>query len=308
MRLRVIDLDSSLPCQPPFLERLESGRAEHIDLTRSAASLRIMARRRAMDEFCERLSCGGYASDNIPEVTFFGSGDFHHLTAGMLRLVDEPVTVIHFDNHPDWVSFPPTYNCGAWINRALALPHIRKVVTLGPCSDDLAFPELKTGNLRAVREGRLEIRPWRRPPSRVWRDYDCGPAHRSQGGYIEWANLADEDFRAVLCDIIAELPTNAVWLTIDKDVLAEEEASTNWDQGLMSVDHLIEAVKLFALRARILGIDVCGDYSQPRFRDPFRAALAHFDHPAKPVPSAGALRRNAVTNARLLACFEEVLA
>ncbi|SEE54455.1 hypothetical protein SAMN05444161_6115 [Rhizobiales bacterium GAS191] len=308
MRLRVIDLDSSLPSQPPFMERLEAGRAERIDLTQTAASLRIVARRRAMDEFCERLADDGYASGGVPEVTFYGSGDFHHLAAGMLRLIKEPVTVIHFDNHPDWVSFPPTYNCGAWVNRVLRLPHIRKVVTLGPCSDDLAFPELKTANLGAVRQGLLEIRPWRRPPSRVWRDYDRGPAHRSQGGYIEWANLADGDWRAVLGDIIADLPTKAVWLTIDKDVLAEEEAATNWDQGLMSVDHLIEAIKLCALRARILGVDVCGDYSPPRFRDPFRAALAHLDHPAKPVPTPETLRRNAVTNARLLACFEEVLA
>jgi arginase family enzyme len=256
MRLRVLDLDSSLPSQPPFVERLKRGRAERIDLTRSATSLRIVARRRAMDAFCERLAEEGYGGDGAPEITFYGSGDFHHLTAGLLRLVEDEVTVIHFDNHPDWVSFPPTYNCGAWVNRVLALPHVRKVVTLGPCSDDLAWPELKTANLAAVREGLLEIRPWRRPPSRVWRDYDHGPAHRSQNGYIEWANLADGDWRAVLGDIIAGVPTQAVWLTIDKDVLAEEEAATNWDQGAMSVDHLIEAIKLFALRKRVLGVDV----------------------------------------------------
>jgi hypothetical protein len=307
MRLRILDLDSSLPKQAPFAERLANGRAERIDLTRSAASLRIIARRRAMDTFCERLARENYAV-GVPEVTFYGSGDFHHLAAGFLRLVNEPVTVIHFDNHPDWVSFPPTFNCGAWVNRALQLPQVRKLVTLGPCSDDLAWPELKAGNLAAVREGLLEIRPWRHPPSRVWRDYDRGPAHRSQGGYIEWANLADGDWRAALGEIIAGMPTQAVWLTIDKDVLVEEEAATNWDQGAMNVDHLIEAIKLLALRKRLLGVDVCGDYSPPRFNDPLRAALAHFDHPAKPEPPPEALRRNATTNARLIACFEEVFA
>ena len=45
-----------------------------------------------------------------------------------------------------------------------------------------------------------------------------------------------------------------------------------------------------------------------RFGDPFRAALAHFDHPAKPAPTPETLQRNATTNARLLACFEEVFA
>jgi arginase family enzyme len=308
MRLRVLDLDSSLPSQPPFAERLAGGRAERIDFTGAATSLRIVARRRAMDAFCERLNEEGYGDDGRPEVTFYGSGDFHHLTAGLLRLVEEEVTVVHFDNHPDWVSFPPTYNCGAWVNRVLHLPMVRKVITLGPCSDDLAWPELKTANLSAVKAGKLEIRPWRHAPSRVLRDYDQGPAHRSRPGYIEWANLADTDWRATLCEIIAGIATPAVWLTIDKDVLAEDEAATNWDQGAMNVDHLIEAIKLFALRKRVLGVDVCGDYSPPRFHDPFRAALAHFDHPAKPAPTPDILRRNAVTNARLLACFEEVFA
>ncbi len=307
MRLRVLDLDSSLPGQAAFAERLVSGRAERIDLTPSAPSLRILARRRAMDAFCERMAQEDYAV-GTPEVTFYGSGDFHHLAAGLLRLIKEPVTVIHFDNHPDWISFPPTFNCGAWVNRALQLPQVRKVVTLGPCSNDLAWPELKTGNLAAVREGLLEIRPWRHPPSRVWRDYDRGPGHRSRGGYIEWSNLADGDWGAALDDVIAGVPTRAVWLSIDKDVLVEEEAATNWDQGGMSVDHLIEAIKRFALRTRLLGVDVCGDYSQPRFHDPLRAALAHFDHPAKPGPTPAALHRNDATNARLIACFEEVFA
>jgi hypothetical protein len=261
-----------------------------------------------MNAICERLSEQGYGSEGVPEVTFYGSGDFHHLTAGLLRLVDEDVTVIHFDNHPDWASFPPTYNCGAWVNRALRLPHVRKVVTLGPCSDDLSWPELKTANLAALREGWLEIHPWRHAPSRVLGDYERGPAHRSRGGYIEWSNLADEDWRTTLLDIVTGIATRAVWITIDKDVLVEEEAATNWDQGGMSVDHLIEAIKLLGLRKRVLGVDICGDYSPPRFHDPFRAALAHFDHPRKPRPTAQALRRNAVTNARLLACFEEVFA
>jgi hypothetical protein len=308
MRLRVLDLDSSLTSQSPFAERLADGRAQRIDFTREATSLRIVARRSAMKAFCERLDEEGYASGDTPEITFYGSGDFHHLTAGLLRLIEEEVTVIHFNNHPDWVSFPPTYNCGAWVNRALRLPLIRKVITLGPCSGDLVWPELKTANLAAVKEGRLEIRPWRHAPSRVWRNYDEGPGHRSRGGYIEWSNLADTDWRTTLRDIIAGISTEAVWLTIDKDVLGEEEAATNWDQGAMRVDHLIEAVKLFALRKRVIGVDICGDYSPPRFHDPFRAALAHFDHPAKAAPTPEALRRNAVTNARLLACFEEVFA
>src|SRR5207237_2921907 len=39
----------------------------------------------------------------------YGSGDFHHLSALLVRRVKEPVVLVSFDNHPDWDIRPPKW-------------------------------------------------------------------------------------------------------------------------------------------------------------------------------------------------------
>ena len=97
-----------------------------------------------------------------------GSGDFHHVSAlliGMLAEANaEPLTVIHFDNHPDWVHFDGGMHCGSWVNRALALPQVQRVITIGVCSHDLVWPEFKGANLRSAwRDGKIVLLPWQSP-------------------------------------------------------------------------------------------------------------------------------------------------
>ncbi len=57
------------------------------------------------------------------------------------------------------------------------------------------------------------------------------------------------------------LPDLPVYLSIDKDVLSKEYASTNWDQGSMTLAQLKETVCAIAAQREILGIDVCGELS-----------------------------------------------
>jgi len=305
LRLRVIDLDGGVAAQEPLRGRIDAGAAARIDAADLAGRLRIVASRRALRSLASRLRPG--AGKGGPTATFYGSGDFHHLTAGLVAGLDEDVTIVHFDNHPDWVRFPATVNCGAWVNRALELPHIRKVVTIGPCSDDLVRPELQFANLDAVRDGRIALYPWRHAPSRVWGRYGRTASYRQEGGHLHWRNLAEEDWADFLAEMIATIPTRAVWLTIDKDVLARSDALTNWDQGELPLEHLLAAIERLAERRRIVGVDVCGDWSKPRFSDPFRATLAYFDHPGRLHPSPEELAVNARVNAALIDCFERVL-
>jgi len=306
MLLRVIDLDGSVAAQEPLRRRINAGAATRIDAADLAPSLRLLASRAAMGRFSDRLRGSPAPSGETP-VTFYGSGDFHHLTAGLLGEIRRDLSVIHFDNHPDWVLFPPTFNCGAWVNRALALPHVKQVVTIGPSGSDLVRPELQFANLGAVADGRIRLYPWRHPPSRVWGDYGDGASFRQQGKHLHWRNLADESWAAFLDELVEGLPTKAVWLTIDKDVLGPGEAVTNWDQGGMPLACVIEAVQRLARDCEIVGIDICGDYSPPVFADPVRATLAYFDHPALDQPSQAQLDVNATVNASLLACFAQVL-
>ena len=295
MRTRLIDLDSSIASQPPLEALAQEGLAACIDLRASAPRLRILAARSAMRDFAAAVEAAPQPGRGA-EITFYGSGDFHHLAAALVSRHDTPLTIIHIDNHPDWVTFPATHNCGAWVNRALELPQVGKIITIGPCSDDLKWPQLKSANLAAVRAGNLELFPWRAAASRLLgRDA------------MRWRNLADEDFDEFLDDLDTRIPTKAVYISIDKDALCASEAVTNWDQGDMRLAHVQALVESLARSRRILGIDVCGDYSPPRFSDPVRAALAWFDHPADPRPDAAALAINARANAALLDTFRRVL-
>lgn len=308
MQLIVIDLDG-VAAQPPLAARIADGRAARVDARDLAAKLRILAAREARREAMRRA--GRALGDRTgPPVYFYGSGDFHHLCATFLEAESEPLTVIQFDHHADWTRWPKTHNCGAWVCRALELACVDKVITLGPSGSDLDWPQLSLADLGALRAGRIELYPWSRGPSRIWGDCGEGPSHASSGGALRWRTLADEDWPAFLGELCGRIATRRVWITLDKDCLPRADAITNWDQGEMPLDRILDAIAIFAERFEIAGIDVCGDYSPPRFPDPVRAALAYFDHPTQPSPDeaarAGAV--NAAANARLLALFEERLA
>ena len=302
----MLDLDASLVAQPALAARITAGSGLRIDAGDLAPRLRIFATRRAMAELGARLDERQSEGNGCP-VIFYGSGDFHHLSTLFIQRARVPVTVIHFDNHPDWVRFPPTHNCGGWVNRALALPNVVRVITIGPCSDDLARPEWKTANLPAVANGRLEVHAWSHAPSRVLGGYGDTPGWSQRDRALHWRALASQDWDAFLSSLIARLPATALWITLDKDVLAPAEACTNWDQGTMPLDHVLRAIERLAGARDIAGVDVCGDWSPPRFSDPLRTVLAHLDHPAIATPSAQALAVNDATNARLLACLDRVL-
>lgn len=311
LSLRVVDLDGSLPEQDCFARRLASGQAKIANARDLGPGLRVMTSRKELARFSDRLYAsfgeGGPAAGDT-DVYFYGSGDYHHLTAALIARTTEPITVIHFDNHPDWCSVPSFSNCGGWVNRALALPNVVRVITIGPCSNDLIRPELQTANLSAVANGRLEVFPWRAAPSRVWRRYPDTVCGSYASGEIRWRNLADESWDGFLDELTDRLPATALWITIDKDVLSSDEATTNWDQGQMRLDQIIEALDQLVASRRIAGIDVCGDYSEPKYRNRIRAALANFDNPQREPPGEAELAKNARGNASLLKTFERLLA
>jgi arginase family enzyme len=307
MRLRLLDLDGSLRQQAPLREAAEAGVAQIIDLRAGGEGLRLWASRRQMRKFAARIAATPPPPGRGPEVTFFGSGDYHHLSHALIARVPETISVLHFDNHPDWIRLPPAFHCGSWVNRLLELPQVARVVTIGPCSNDLARPQLKGANLAALAGGRLELFPWRHAPSRVWGRIGSGPGHRQEGSYLFWQNVGGDAWRAFVDDLVTRLPTDEVWITIDKDVLAPADAVTNWDQGEMPLAALTEAIAKIGSRKQIVGIDICGEYAPPRFGSLLKRIAARLDHPAngqEPVD----LSANARTNVQLLAAFEAIAA
>ena len=66
-----------------------------------------------------------------------------------------------------------------------------------------------------------------------------------------------------------------VYLSIDKDVLANDVVQTNWDQGVMRLEELMSAIAM--LRGRVVGADVTGDISSYTYRSRLKRVLSAMD-------------------------------
>lgn len=297
MHLEILDLDGSLGGHETGFE-LGWRSIRRVALRDLGPALRLWSRAATIERARVRLQAAGNRPD--PTVTLVGSGDFHHLTALLLEGLREPTTVVHLDNHPDWVRLAPRWHCGSWVNQALRLPQVARVVTVGVCSDDLVWPGLKGGNLPALVAGRLRLLPLSHPPSRVLRRLPDGPSWRYQGGHMVWNNLADMAAATAIDTVLAQIATPRVWITIDKDVLREADAVCNWDQGRMSLAFALELIAAIGRRHAVVGADICGEYAPPGFSSAIKRWEAHRDQPRRPAPDALALERNRHTNQRLL--------
>jgi len=301
MHLQIIDLDRALDAQTSLREVAPWDSVSTIDLRDLAPRLRLWASERTMRAARGRIQA---QLRTEPTLNLLGSGDFHHLAVLLMETAREPVTVIHIDNHPDWVRLAPRWHCGSWVNQALRLPLVRRVITLGVCSADLVRPDLKGGNLPALADGRIVLLPWQHAPSRVlWRVTD-GLGHRYAKGRLVWTNIAEIGVSRALDAIISRIETPAIWLSIDKDVLAEREALTNWDQGQMPLAALVQIVAAVGAQKRIVGADICGEFSAPVHANWLKRWEARRDQPQRDA-AGDRLARNEATNRELLVAIEQ---
>ncbi|HEV3483334.1 MAG TPA: arginase family protein [Candidatus Acidoferrales bacterium] len=74
-------------------------------------------------------------------------GGDHSITYPILRAFDIPVTVMHFDAHLDtWNGAPGNLDHASWVNRAVTLPNVKKIIQIGPRG--LANDQESMGNAR----------------------------------------------------------------------------------------------------------------------------------------------------------------
>jgi arginase family enzyme len=300
MRLQILDLDGSLDTQTSLRTAAPWTAIDTVPLRDLGPRLRLWSRDRSIRAARKHLPARAG-----PTLSLLGSGDFHHLAVLLMEQASEPITVIHIDNHPDWVRLAPHWHCGSWVNRALELPQVVKLITLGVCSDDLVRPDRKGGNLPALGAGRIALFPWQHAPSRVWRRIADGPGHRYENGHLIWRNLAETGIEAGLDAIIPLITTAAIWISIDKDVLPESEALTNWDQGQMPLAAVLQTVRTLGARKRIAGADICGEFSPPRHANVFKRWEARMDQPQRASLDAALLARNEAVNRELLVAIEQ---
>ncbi|MBX5193624.1 arginase [Rhizobium sp. NZLR3b] len=277
MQLLLLHLDDALELQPDFVRACTlAGACHHAD-KRGGSAIRLWGRQKMLSELGRDISRALPSRGRGPQLAFMGSGDFHHVTALLLDMALErrPVstTLVHFDNHPDWVNFEGGMHCGSWINSALSNPRIDKVVTVGVCSSDLRNPERKGANLRWLREGKLELFPYEHPPSRVSAEYGSGASYRQDGRALYWNSISEIGEENFIDLILSRIGTEAVYFTIDKDVLAADDAVTNWDQGRMRLPYLMALISEIGSRHRVVGADVIGDYSVPSYAGGLKTRL-----------------------------------
>ena len=303
MHLEILDLDGSVRDLAGDATSPHWQSVRVLELHDLAAKLRLWSSGKTIAEARRRLRDQPEFPD--PTVTLIGSGDFHHLTPLLLERAREPVTVIHFDNHPDWMRLAPRWHCGSWVNQALRLERVARVVTIGPCSDDLAWPGLKGGNLPALASGRLRLFPWLRTPSRVMRPIPNGASYHCVANHLVWNNLAEMSPEQAARTILAQIATDAVWLTIDKDVLPEDETVSNWDQGQMPLRSVLRLIEAIGRKHRIAGADICGEYAPPGFDNALKKWEVRRDQPRRAPPDAATLARNAEATRQLLSTIEQ---
>ncbi len=292
---RVLDLDGSLTAQPALSERATIAATSQ----ELGPYLRYLCTRAALNRFAASLD-----PSQSHQLTFYGSGDFHHLTAVLLAQFRAQLSVVVFDQHPDWDITAPVACCGSWVNTALKLPHIKKIVVIGAGDEDLGGQHLLRGNTTALRNGRLEIYPATfarsQTLSRRTRRLRCA---RQSGGFIHWKTVEQLGWNDLMSHVIAGLPTRQIYVSLDKDCLVEQNAISNWDAGELKLEDVCAAIERLNRECEIVGADVTGEWSAGQPASPIFRAVSRADHPQLPIPTAAELTRNQDTNLRLLDTF-----
>ncbi|MDD5680428.1 MAG: arginase family protein [Candidatus Omnitrophica bacterium] len=289
--IRILDFDSSITSQknllakysrPPYSVRI-------VDMSDYGPLARMWVNGRDLPALHRRLEP---ADRN--KITLYGSGDFHHISTLLTEQFNEDFCVVVFDFHPDLDNLPPRFSCGSWVNLIARQKAIKKIVMLGPSSEDLNFPHNLTFNFSYFKNGRVELYPFYHKPSIT--------AFRR----IVWDNLRDKDINRFTADIAKRLPSKNIYISVDKDCLKWEHAVTNWEPGVVSLDWLLEALRALRDNANIIGMDITGDYSPATASSGFKRFCINRDHPpqlAAKIDRDEVNRINESTNLKILELF-----
>ncbi len=205
--------------------------------------------------FCRGLEgtncyCDAAAAEQIRErirpfgasgLHFLDSGNYHYVSRLWLELVTEPFDLLVFDHHTDMQepAFGGILSCGGWVRAALEeLPLLCKVYLAGPPGSS---PEA-AGETEEF-AGRV-----------IWiREEELG---RGEG--------LEEMLKGTGCKEGSEsgkADSLPLYISADKDILKQEDAMTNWDQGQVGLDELLACIRGACRVRRVIGMDVCGEAS-----------------------------------------------
>ena len=182
-------------------------------------------------EAADRI-CGEIQNYTGNGIHFIDSGNYHYMTRLWLEKQQVPFRLLVFDNHTDMQ--PPAFggllSCGGWIAASLEeLPLLQEVILVGP--DEEAYvqvePELQQKVCFLSRE--------------------------------KLSMMTAEEKEDFFKNLDADLP---LYISVDKDVLCKEDASTTWSQGDMHLSELMSFLEVVLELQNVVGMDVCGECDQ----------------------------------------------
>jgi hypothetical protein len=294
MQLRILDLDGALAAQTEFLR---PGMAEAIPMQDWGGRIRLACSFGTFRQFEQACRKEFAEEPTRPILTWYGSGDFHHVTFALLRRLRGPFNLLVLDKHPDWMRGVPVMHCGTWLYHALRLPGLQRVFHLGGELDfDNLFRWLAPwGWLRA---GKIMVCPAvRRFVRGNWRFIPNEPLRETPERRVT-AERLNEIMEAARADLMRY----PLYISLDKDVMRASDAVVNWDSGYLELREVQTILSWFvaASGGNLAGMDIPGDWSTVRVAGLFRRALHWTEHPALTVDADEAARRNARTNRVLL--------
>jgi hypothetical protein len=295
METRIIDLDGSL-----FPQRAVAARSRAIvyPARQWGPGIRLACSFRRFSRFEQALThLFGTAADDEPQLNWYGSGDFHHVTLALLRRLRQPFNLLVLDNHPDWMRFVPFLHCGTWLAHAARLPMVQRIFHIGGDVDfDNAYRCLAPW--RSLRSGKIVVVPAARHYQRFpWRALPHEPLRDSAGDPATPERIAD-----ILRPFAADLAEYPLYVSLDKDVMTASASVVNWDSGRLTLQEVLDVLEgARGLAPGLAGMDIVGDWS-PVVLDGWFRRLFHLTmHPPLDVEPGDAARTNEQTNMVLLA-------
>ena len=295
MDVRILDLDGALTSQ----ETLAAACPVIHDTREWGPRIRLACGFGRFRRFEQGLSnlLGG-ETDAAPQMTFYGSGDFHHVSLALVRRLREPFNLLVLDNHPDWMCGVPFLHCGTWLRHASLLPLAHRVFHVGGEVDfDNGYRWMAPW--RQLRDGRITVFPaFRRFRRGAW----AGVPHEAlrPSPFTRATQVRLEELVRPYRDELAARP---LYISLDKDVMASAEAVVNWDSGVLGMGEVGAVLDAFTTAAggRLAGIDVVGDWSPVQVQGWLRQLLHLTEHPPLAIDPTFAQRVNQRANLRLLA-------
>ncbi len=163
-------------------------------------------------------------------IRFFDNGNYHYMSRILMESVkEESFDLIVLDHHPDmkWTGYGEILSCGCWVLSALKdIPGLKNVYLIG--ADEKLMEEAYQDNPEIA--GRVFY----------FRDF------------LSFKKKLDESESDM---------AKKVYISVDKDVLSEEELMTNWDQGDMTASELIDGLSFLKEKFGddVIAVDVCGE-------------------------------------------------